>query len=175
MIIKVEDLKSHINTKETKDAVLELKLQALESLIRKYTNNNFQNIYVRARCKATKEGLAANIQNLNVDDTIQISQSKYNDGIYTVVSIKEGIIELNKALYEENDVLATKVEYPADVILGVINLINWELNNRDKVGIQSESISRHSVTYFNMDGDNSDTGYPKSLLGFLKPYKRARF
>nr|DAK71504.1 MAG TPA: hypothetical protein [Caudoviricetes sp.] len=26
-----------------------------------------------------------------------------------------------------------------------------------------------------MTGDNSLMGYPKALLGFLKPYKRARF
>ncbi len=30
-------------------------------------------------------------------------------------------------------------------------------------------------TYFNMDGDNSVMGYPRSLLGFLKPYMKARF
>ena len=53
--------------------------------------------------------------------------------------------------------------------------IEWDLENRDKVGIQSETISRHAVTYFNMDGDNSTVGYPKSLVGFLKPYKKARF
>nr|DAZ64941.1 MAG TPA: hypothetical protein [Caudoviricetes sp.] len=26
-----------------------------------------------------------------------------------------------------------------------------------------------------MDGDNSIMGYPKPLMGFLKPYQRARF
>jgi len=30
-------------------------------------------------------------------------------------------------------------------------------------------------TYINMDGDNSVMGYPRSLLGFLKPYMKARF
>ena len=63
----------------------------------------------------------------------------------------------------------------ADIKMGVVNLMKWELNNRSKVGIQSETISRHSVTYFNMDGDNASMGYPKSLTGFLKPYVKARF
>lgn len=67
------------------------------------------------------------------------------------------------------------VVYPADIKMGAVNLMKWELNNRDKVGVSSETISRHSVTYFNMDGDNSIMGYPKSLLGFLRPYKKARF
>ena len=114
MIISVEEVRKYIDTNES-DAVLEGKLQALEQLIRKYTNNNFRN-----------------------RDT-------------------------------------SEVEYPKDVIMGVINMLRWDLSNRDKVGIQSETISRHSVTYFNMDRDNSIMGYPKSLMGFLKPYKRARF
>lgn len=75
-----------------------------------------------------------------------------------------------KRVLEKND-----DEYPSDVKHGVINLMNWELNNREKIGVASETISRHSVTYFNMDGDNTLMGYPKMLLGFLKPYKRARF
>ena len=71
--------------------------------------------------------------------------------------------------------LTPEGEYPMDVKMGVINMLNWDLENREKVGIQSETISRHSVTYFNMDGDNSIMGYPKSLLGVLKPYMKARF
>ena len=71
--------------------------------------------------------------------------------------------------------LTPEGEYPMDVKMGVVNMLKWELDNRDKVGIQSESISRHSVTYFNMDGDNSIMGFPGALMGFLKPYKRARF
>lgn len=115
MIMPVSELKKFIET-DTEDEVLEMMLQAMESSIHGYTNNNFSRI-----------------------------------------------------LEKNND------EYPADVKMGVVNLMKWELNNRDKVGVASETISRHSVTYFNMDGDNSLMGYPKSLLGFLKPYKRARF
>lgn len=66
-------------------------------------------------------------------------------------------------------------EYPADVKMGVVNLMKWELNNREKVGVSSETISRHSVTYFDQNGNNTVMGYPKSLLGFLIPYVRARF
>ena len=112
MIMTVEELKKYITTTED-EAVLEVKLQALENTIRGYTNNDF------------KRHLTA-------------------DG-----------------------------EYPADVKMGVVNMLKWDAEK--KVGIASETISRHSVTYFNMDGDNSVMGYPKSLLGFLKPYIRARF
>lgn len=68
-----------------------------------------------------------------------------------------------------------EISYPADVKLGVVNLIKWELGNREKVGIASESISRHSVTYTDQTAANTIAGYPAVLMGFLKPYHRARF
>ena len=70
---------------------------------------------------------------------------------------------------------ANNGEYPADIKFGVANMLKWQLDNGDKVGVQSETISRHSVTYFDLSGDNSTMGVPKSLTGFLMPYKRARF
>lgn len=174
MIISVIELRKFITTDQS-DEVLEARLQALELLIRKYTNNNFQNKNIRFTCNASSKGLEFSSEYLNVSDTVQISQSQFNDGLYVIKTNSDGLITLDKSLFEEKDVLVTKIEYPFDVQMGVTNMIKWDIENRDKVGIQSESISRHSVTYFNMDGDNSLMGYPKSLLGFLEPYKKARF
>ena len=174
MIVSVEKLKKYVTT-NLSDEVLEEKLQALELLIRKYTNNNFQNRNIRFKCNASSTGLELSTPYLKVENTIEISQSQYNDGVYYITSIEDEDITLNKVLFDEEDVLITKVEYPFDIQMGVIEMIKWDLNNRDKVGIQSETISRHSVTYFNMDGDNSLMGYPRSLLGFLQPYMKARF
>jgi len=174
MIISVEKLRTFIETTES-DAVLEARLQALELLIRKYTNNNFQQRNIRFTCPAMSTKLYLTTNLLQVGDTVQISNSMYADGVYYIDAISDGFIKLNKALFDESDVLVTKVDYPMDVQMGVVNMMKWELENRDKVGIQSETISRHSVTYFNMDGDNSMLGYPKSLTGFMKPYIKARF
>ena len=71
--------------------------------------------------------------------------------------------------------LTAEGEYPMDVKMGVISLMKWELENREKAGIESETISRHTVNYLNLDYYNSAAGYPKSLMGFLTPYKKARF
>lgn len=174
MIMTVDELKKFIKTDES-DEVLEVKLQALESLVRSYTNNSFQLKHVRFNCPVNELRLNLTTSLLKVGDTIQISQSIYNDGVYTIRSIDDGIIELDKMLIDEIDVLVTKVEYPMDVKMGAANMLKWDLDNRTKVGIQSETISRHSVSYFNMDGDNSSIGYPKSLTGFLRPYMKVRF
>lgn len=174
MIISAANAKKYITT-NLEDSVLEEKLQALELLIRKYTNNNFQVRNIRFKCPAMATKLYLSTNMFSVGDTIQISESMYADGVYTIKAIEEEFIELDKQLFDESEVLVTKVEYPIDVVMGALNMLKWDLENRDKVGIASETISRHSVTYFNMDGDNSAMGYPKSLLGFLKPYRKARF
>lgn len=173
MLISVEKLKEYLDT-DAKAPVLEGKLQALELAIRAYTNNNFQKRDVRTSCQILSEKLYSTYPYIKKGDTVQITQSRFNDGLYTVTEIKNGFIGLDRSLTDESEVLVTKVEYPVDVVMGAINMLIWDLDNRKKVGIQQETISRHSVTYFNMDGESSEMGYPKSLMGFLKPYKKAR-
>lgn len=172
MIISVEELKKYITT-DKEDQELEAMLQALELSIRKYTNNNFQRRGIRSY--ATFEGgfLYCDTSKLKDGDTVQVTESVLNEGLLVVQGMNEDGFPVEGSL-DEFEVLVTKVEYPADVKQGVVNLIKWELKNRPKVGIQSESLSRKSVTYFNMDGNNSLLGYPKSLLGFLRHYKKAR-
>ena len=174
MIISIEEVKKYIPT-TLDDSVLEAKLQALELLIRKYTNNKFQLRGIRST--GTFEGgkLYCPINRyFKVGDTIEISESDFNAGLMVISDMTDGVIDAPDSI-DEVAVLVTKISYPMDVKMGVVNMLKWDLENRDKVGIQSETISRHSVTYFNMDGDNSVIGYPKSLVGFLKPYMKARF
>ena len=174
MIMTVDELKKHIQTNEN-DSTLEMKLQALELLIRRYTNNKFQQKNIRFSASAKNGKLKLSTDMLYVGDTIEISQSKYNNGVFVIRSKEGENINLSDILIGEDELLVTKIKYPYDVQMGVVNMMKWELENRDKVGVQSETISRHSVTYFNMDGDNSTMGFPKSLMGFLTPYKKARF
>lgn len=175
MIITVEELRRYISTDE-EDQALAGRLQALELLIRGYTNNNFQVRGLHCECDISgKTFTSETFTPFEVGDTVQVSGSSKNNGLYTVEAVTDTTFTVNEKTYDDIDVYVTKVEYPADVKMGVVNLLRWELNNRDKVGVQSESISRHSVTYYNMDGDNSIMGYPKSLMGFLRPYMKARF
>lgn len=178
MIMTVSEFRKYVDTEET-DQALEAKLQALELLIRAYTNNNFQLRALRAVAVAVSNDNTLLINTpipFKVGDTLQITDSDLlPDKLVTITAIDDGVITVAEELYDEGGVVITKVQYPYDVKMGVVNLMQWELNNRDKVGVASETISRHSVTYFDMNGDNSLMGYPKSLLGFLKPYMKARF
>ena len=77
------------------------------------------------------------------------------------------------------------VEYPADVKMAAVNILKWQLRNeaaaagdKSQKDVQSETISRHSVTYAT-DATESDLsidfGVPKKLVACLKLYKKARF
>lgn len=175
MIITAQEFRRYVQTDE-EDSGLEAKLSALELLIRAYTHNNFQQRSIRRMADIAGNTIIMDaLQPFKVGDTVQVTESHFNDGIYTVTEADDATITIKGETFDENDVYVTRVVYPMDVKMGVVNLMKWELQNRDKVGVASESISRHSVTYFNMDGENSVMGYPKSLLGFLKPYMKARF
>lgn len=168
MIMSADEFKKYApEAADTDNVVLEGKLQSIELLIRKYTNNNFQDRNRRFYTGISDGAFTATYPYIKKGDTVQISETRFNDGLYLFSNEME--------LVDEEKCLVTKVMYPMDVKMGVVNMLKWDIENRDKVGIQSETISRHSVTYFNMDGDNSIIGYPKSLIGFLKPYMKARF
>lgn len=178
MIMTASELRQFVQT-EDDDSVLEGKLQAIELLIRAYTNNNFQVRAFRAVAVAMSEGNALLINSaipFSVGDTLQITESELMQNmLVTVKSVSDGTITVNEELYDESGVVITKVVYPMDVKMGVVNLQKWEMSNRDKVGVSSETISRHSVTYFDQSASNTAIGYPVALIGFLKPYCRARF
>lgn len=175
MIVSIEKLMEMPEFSDQLYDVWKEKVKAVELLIRAYTNNNFQNRHVRFTASSSGNYLFAASDYLRVGDTVQISQSKVNDGLYCITKIGEDFIEVNGELYEADRNLVTKVEYPDDVKAGVIDLLRWEVKNRQKVGIKSETLSRHSVTYYDQDASNQVMGYPVSLLGFLKPYMKARF
>ena len=174
MIITVEEFKRYVTTDE-EDSGLEAKLSALELLVRAYTHNNFQQRAVRRMADIADGTIIMDSNPFRVGDTVQVTSSHFNEGLYTVTEADASTVTIKESTYDEDDVIVTKVIYPMDVKMGVVNLLKWELERREKVGIASETISRHSVTYESMTDDNTIMGYPKALMGFLKPYMKARF
>lgn len=172
MIISVSEVKQLIDVKGWTDQKIERKLKAIEQTIRSYTNNRFQNTKVRISCPVVDQKLHGVHPALKVGDTVQVTESNFNEGLYVINAIDDSMIEVDTSLLDEAHVLVTKIEYPEDVVACCINLLEWEINNRSKVGIKSETLSRHSVTY--EDSATMVDGYPKSLLGCLKPYRKCR-
>ena len=186
MLMTVEELKKYINTDET-DEMLAAKLKALELTIRKYTNNNFMVRGIRTAADAfNKTFTCKTAANFKVGDTVQVSMSDFMDGqLCTITAIEGNTITVAEDIFHEEDVLITKVEYPEDVKMGAVNILKWQLRNdaaasgdKSAMPVQSESISRHSVTYAqdSTEADlDADFGVPKKHIAFLKAYHKARF
>lgn len=175
MILTPDELRQHITTTDD-DAVLVDKLKALEHSIRRHTHNNFQDRDFRREADIVGGVfLVEALTPFSPGDTVQVSQAKQSKGLYTVDEVTGSTFTVKEPVPDENNVLVTKVVYPPDVKMGVVEMLKWKQNQGKKVGIQSETISRHTVEYVSMDKDNALMGYPKHLLDFLKPYKKARF
>lgn len=175
MILTPDELRWHITTTDD-DAMLEGKLKALEISIRRHTHNNFQDRGFRREADIVGGVfLVEALTPFSPGDTVQVSQCELNKGLYTVDEVTDSTFTVKEPLLDERDVLVTKVVYPDDVKMGVIEMLKWKQKQGEKVGIQSETISRHTVNYVSMEKDNALMGYPKHLLDFLKPYKKARF
>lgn len=175
MLMTPDELRQHIQTEES-DQMLEARLTALELMIRAHTNNNFQHRgYRRVADLAGGVLMIGAPQPFRTGDTVEISGSLMNDGLYTVTDSNDHTATVKEDTADESGVLVTKVVYPMDIKMGVVNLLKWDMERREKVGVSSETISRHSVTYVDMTAANTDQGYPAALMGFLKPYHRARF
>lgn len=176
MIISVEELMEMTEFQGISEKTLERKVKGIEELVRAYTNNNFQNRTKRISAPSLNGKLLGRCQFFKAGDTVQISES-VNAGLYVVkeIDLLEKNIKVDTELFDASANLVTKVEYPSAVVDGVMNLLLWEVKNRDKIGIHSETLSRHSVTYTEQNEVNTLMGYPVTLFGFLKPYMKARF
>ena len=177
MIMTVAEFRERVNT-DADDKTLESRLKAVELFIRKHTHNNFQ-VKGTGRIADVVGGFFT-VEALNpykVGDTVHISGSDKNDGLYTIKEADDHSFRVNEKTRDEIDVFVTLVDYPEDIKVGVLELVKYDLENRKKVsaGIQSETISRHSVTYKVPDASDTVKGYPQHLMGFLDLYMKARF
>ena len=103
-----------------------------------------------------------------------------------VLAARLSALELTIRNYTNNTFTKNGVvDYPADVKLAAVNILKWQLKNeaansgdKSQKDIQSETLSRHSVTYAADASEadiSADFGVPRKLVACLKFYKKARF
>ena len=175
MLITIEKLKELYSDKDFSkysDERLAMKLGAIETSVREHTHNPFINRHTITECFSKNDCVYGDFQYFKLGDTVNVYSSGVNNGLYTILEKHDDYIVLDKEVYDSDSMKLAKVEYPLEIIDGCVELLDYELNYKDKLksGISSESISRHSVSYVQMNNSNSLNGYPIHLLGFLKKY-----
>lgn len=165
--------------KELKHTVTQEELDGLEATIRGITNNKFQNIKIRYQKFEVKNEneLVFSKQPvfLRQGDTIEISQTDVNDGLFVIKSLQDNTIilrdcQLFNGLFKAGFI--TKIEYPKDIIMGVQKLLQYSNKMGNKVGIKSESVSRMSIQYYDVNAGDNVEGYPSALFSFLNKHKK---
>lgn len=172
MIMSVNDLRHEVSCGNVPDEIIKRRMDAIEAVIRQYTNNNFQQR--KARFAGSSSGSTINGVPcfIKAGDTVQISESDVNDGLYVVTDVGEDYIQVDGELLDVDYNLVTKIHYPPDVAQCAVDLFVWKQQKGDKVGVKSETLSRHSVTY--EDSATLYMGYPVGILNGLKLYRKAR-
>lgn len=159
-------------------------LKSLEITIRAKTNNTFIDRNIKACCikvEINNDTITSNSidfvkSGFREGNTILINKSLLNDGLYTITTVTSNSITVDETLIDEvcDCTMIGKVSYPYDLVDGIVKLIKYDLTMGDKLGIKSETISRHSVTYYDMTSTETLEGYPASLLGFIYKYRKMR-
>lgn len=157
-------------------------LDGFEVAIRRLTNNNFQNKNVRFKNIVVVADNQIKLRTpplgLRVGDTVEINDSKYNDGLYVITGILGSFITVEENrlhIVNAADAMLTKVEYPADIAVNVKKMIEYDKKMSSKLGIKSETISRMSTTYYDVNATENKDGYPISMLSFLEKYEKMRW
>ncbi|HEL2218556.1 TPA: hypothetical protein TYI97_001125 [Streptococcus suis] len=153
----------------------------LETMVRKVTNNHFQLEKFRLT-HLSLEGSTIKVDKGRLDifregDTVEINGTDFNDGLYVISGVSDGILSVNSTFIPEykKGAILTKISYPTDVIEGVKKLLAYDAKMTDKIGVKSESVARWSVTYYDVTASESQEGYAAVLLGFLSKYKKIRW
>ncbi|MBN6206298.1 hypothetical protein JYK21_07525 [Ralstonia pickettii] len=155
-------------------------LDAFEQAVRVLTNNNFQVKQVRYPIKWVGDQFImvdSDVKGIREGDTIELNYTHYNDGVYKVLNVSEGIVTLQAELFPEEpkQAILTLVRYPPDIKRGIKKLIQYDKKMAGKIGVKSETISRMSTTYYDVNASDNTDGYPAALLSFLNKYKKMRW
>lgn len=148
--------------------------KSIEQRIRSYTHNNFMRRDMRTEGRSLGRRLFVKCKYFKEGDTIEITGSP-NVGLYVIEKIETDHIRVDRDLYQEDYNRVTKIEYPEDIKHGVKQLISYIVESADKQGIKRETISRHTVEYFDNDKNNTAAGFPAAMMGFLEPYIKMQF
>lgn len=162
------------------DKALPRRMLSVESRIRSHTNNRFQVRSVRVEAPSSEGILMGVHQRMSAGDTVQVSASDVNDGLYVIESIDwdARTATLDRELADCGLNRVTLVRYPEDVIEGALGILEYEAARPvEKADVSSESLSRHSVSYDKSENAKGSlfAGYPLRVIGFMKPYMRAWF
>ena len=173
MLISIEELRKIVETDES-DYALSVRLSAIEAKIRTYSNNHFMVKGTTVAVTIKDGAVICNPGIFRPGQTVELMHTKASDGVYTLICRTNDGFRLAGDLLDGDAGTMTLVRYPQDVVMGAVDMLQYDKSIEGLENVASESISRHSVTYRNPESAASLMGYPMHVISFLKPYRRAK-
>ena len=157
-------------------------LEALESTIRAESNNHFhKGVPLRiGRIEGATVYFTSSHNSFKAGDTVELHGTAYYDGFYHVETVRDDHIVLTERLVDgwqpKEEANIYRVYYPPDVVEGAKKVLDYSVKMSGKMGIKSETVSRVSVSYYDVDTQAGLIfGVPSYLFAFLDPYRKRRF
>ena len=164
--------------------ITQLELDAYENTIRELTNNKFHHGFIKnSNLAFTHDSIISSeeLVGYRVGDTVEIINTKFNNGLWLIEKVVDDyilkIVTDDKQMTESTGETAVvfKIEYPADIKIGLLEVIKYKTKMANKIGIKSERISRTSVTYHDVSATDNTEGIPSSYWSFLDKYRKLRW
>ncbi len=164
-----KELRDKFSDEELRD-----QLDALEFTIRACTRNKF---HIRGKdFEGTSTGgksLLTSSARVKVGDRVELVDEFNQPVLAFVEAISPLAVVFDKTL-PEGKLKCYPVAYPPDVVTGVAKMVAYQALRDAKLGIKSETVGRHSVSFGVDSSIEGLAGYPAELTGFLAHYRRAR-
>jgi len=184
-------------TSTTQDSLIDRLIPVIEDDIREYCHNDFRdgNVYMQSSDilftrnttsadTITYDGTGDGFTDSQFKDgqTVRVQGSYNNDGFFEVESVSSTTLTMysttsrpyfqemvteDEALY----IVINKVKYPDALKFVVSQMANYKLKTYD-YSVQSETVSRYSVTYNTLD---MASGYPKAMMSGLNRWRKPVF
>jgi len=195
MIATREEIKTLLSiTAVTQDPLIDTLIPIIESDIREYCNNGFNdgNVYLSSsEISFTHNSTSADTINLDIstnedgfvdaqfkaDQTVQVCGSYNNNEFFEIASVSSTALTLyensemanfDELLTEDESVLVRidKVTYPKALKNSVAQMCKYKLSQYD-YSVKSETVSRYSVSF----NEDLSGGYPKAIMTSLNRFR----
>ena len=168
MILNVEQYKELKETNATDEKIL-FSIKSVQDFIFNYTRNDFMfhdSLKVSELTFIESENkIVGNFwKNIRVGQKLRVDYSYANNNVYTIVEKTDEHIIVAEDVIDETSICETYiVEFPAGLVNIALNMVDFDLETR-RNGVASESISRHSITFQDIDA------YPRDIITQLTKY-----
>lgn len=169
-----------LDAKKIDKSITQDDIDALEQKVRTLTNNKFHHKHIKNHNLSFLDNqiiTADELIGFKAGDRVEIVGTKFNDGLYNIISVSKNILIVDSELIDstDKDAFVVKIDYPVDIANSLKEIIRYQAKMANKIGVKTEHVSRTSVTYYDVNSSDNVEGIPSSYWSFIRKYRKIRW